>query len=154
MLTETTDVGLEAGMNLQAEIMRWASPEPNTGCWLWTGGATALGYPLMSWRIGATRKSFRAHRVSYEAFKGPIPPGLHLDHLCRMPYCVNPDHLEPVTPRENTLRGNGPAAVNSKKTVCKHGHSLLDAENVRLWQGERICRACQREAQRRRRGCP
>ena len=71
--------------------------EPNSGCWLWAGADNGEGY-------GKFRGKY-AHRLSYERHKGPIPDGLHLDHLCRMPCCINPDHLEPVTNAENARRG-------------------------------------------------
>lgn len=94
------------------------------------------------------------HRQIYAEIKGAIPSGMSLDHLCRNPACVNPDHLEIVTHRENVLRGCGPTAENSKKTVCGHGHELNDA-NVYLYRGSRFCRACNlrrgRELRARRR---
>lgn len=71
--------------------------EPNSGCWLWAGADNGGGY-------GKFRGKY-AHRVSYEMRNGAIPEGLHLDHLCRVPCCVNPDHLEPVTNQENARRG-------------------------------------------------
>lgn len=71
--------------------------DPNSGCWLWAGADNGVGY-------GKFRGKY-AHRVSYEAAKGPIPDGMHLDHLCRIRCCVNPDHLEPVTNAENARRG-------------------------------------------------
>lgn len=71
--------------------------EPNSGCWLWAGADNGDGY-------GKFRGEY-AHRLSYKRHKGPIPDGMHLDHLCRVPCCVNPDHLEPVTNKENARRG-------------------------------------------------
>jgi uncharacterized UBP type Zn finger protein len=90
-----------------------------------------------------------AHRVSYEAANGPIPEGLVIDHLCRVAACINPDHLEAVTQRENMLRGVGPVAVNVQKTRCTHGH-LFDSDNT-YWTsvGARQCRACNVARQRR-----
>lgn len=77
-------------------------PCPNTGCWLWEGRwDSGNGYGKVSWR----GRTWMAHRLVYVLLVGPIPEGHHLDHRCRVRPCCNPDHLEPVTPRENTLRG-------------------------------------------------
>jgi hypothetical protein len=89
-----------------------------------------------------------AHRWSYEHFVGPIPEGLHIDHLCRVRRCVNPDHLEPVTPKENYLRGEGPTARNSTKTHCKYGHKF-DKSNTSVYGGRRHCNECGRRRQRK-----
>lgn len=130
-------------------------PEPNSGCWLWTGALYTQGYG--SFWDGA--KSVRAHRFAYEYFVGPIPDGLMTDHLCRVRCCINPKHLELVTPRENTLRGISFAAVNSKLTHCKRGHELTK-ENTRIypvggvWRRCRICDSAlarrMREAQKQK----
>ena len=82
--------------------MAFVSPEPNTGCWLWMGTVTAGGADPYG-RFWNGRMAY-AHRVSFELFKGPIPEGLVIDHLCRTPACVRPEHLEAVTPKENTRR--------------------------------------------------
>lgn len=113
--------------------------ERTVGCWTWIGSRDVEGYGRMT----AGRKSPKAHRLVYEALVGPIPPGLHLDHLCRNTSCVNPAHLEPVTPRENILRGVGVAALNATKTHCKHGHPL-SGQNLYVYAGgrKRACRAC------------
>jgi HNH endonuclease len=81
-------------------------------CWLWTA-ATNYGYGVF--RID--RRSIYAHRYAYELLVGPIPDGLQLDHLCRVPPCVNPTHLEPVTHRENILRGT--TYINSLKAAAR-----------------------------------
>jgi hypothetical protein len=91
-----------------------------------------------------------AHRFAYELFVDEIPDGLTLDHLCRNPRCVNPGHLEPVTQRENTLRGISPVAVNAAKTHCKHGHLLDEANTYMTNAGSRQCRTCNRLRMRRR----
>lgn len=124
------------------------SPEPMSGCWLWTGRISHKGYGHFS--IGAGRrelqKQFGAHRLSYMLNVGPIPEGLCLDHLCRVRCCVNPDHLEPVTSRVNTLRGETLPAFNIAKTVCNSGH-LLSGDNLIIRPGgNRDCRACHRAA--------
>lgn len=114
-------------------------PEPNSGCWLWVGALFKSGY-------GAFRKDGKAsyaHRVSYELYKKtPIPSGLHLDHLCRVTCCVNPDHLEPVTPGENSGRGNA-GLEQSKRTHCPYGHAYDDVNTYRNSSRiNRECRAC------------
>lgn len=117
---------------------------PDLGpCWLWTAGKTGQGYG--AFRAGLALA--RAHRFVYELLVGPIPDGLELDHLCRVHSCVNPDHLELVTHRVNTLRGLAPTALNAKKTHCPQGHPYGE-ENTRWWRGHRICRACHRARQR------
>src|SRR5262249_49353562 len=84
-------------LSLKERIEAKIIPEPNSGCFLWTGKLDVRGYA----RIWHNRGDHIAHRLYYELKKGPIPEGLVLDHLCRVRCCVNPDHLEPVTNREN-----------------------------------------------------
>ena len=81
-----------------------------------------------------------AHRFAYELLIGPIPDGLQIDHLCRVPLCVNVAHLEPVTNRVNTVRGKAGLRQRTK-THCPRGHAY-DAANTRLYKGGRYCRAC------------
>lgn len=90
------------------------------GCWIWPRLGRD-GYP----RITVAHRFHCAHRFSFEAFIGPIPPGWEIDHLCCTPSCVNPGHLEAVTPEENQRR----AAVSKQqrsasRTHCKNGHEL------------------------------
>lgn len=115
-----------------------------TGCWLWTGYVSERGYG----RIGARGKTVSAHRWTYNLFKGEIPEGLDLDHLCRVRHCVNPDHLEAVTRSENTIRGAHP---NRMKTHCLRGHPFDLANTVRPYKKNptwRRCQQCKKEAHR------
>ena len=114
----------------------YISHEALSGCWLWTGSENFGGYG----RFYLHNKKFAAHRTSYELFKGPIPGGLQLDHLCRVRCCVNPDHLEIVTGAENMRRGFSPSGINAKKTHCHRGHPL-SGDNIVGTRG-RDCREC------------
>lgn len=83
-----------------------------------------------------------AHRVAWELLVGPIPEDLELDHLCKNPRCVNPNHLEPVTHAENCRRGDGFGGRNAKKTECDAGHPLSGPNLYVDPKGRRQCRAC------------
>lgn len=125
-------------------------PEPTSGCWLWIGAAgTQPRDQYGRFRLsGAPNDIIRAHVFAYERAHGPVPDGLQIDHLCRTTLCVNPDHLEAVTPTENMRRGNSPHAINARKTHCKRGHELTEAN---CYTGpRRACRHCAREAARAR----
>lgn len=109
-----------------------------TGCHLWQGKVDKRGYGVIS--VG--NRTMYAHRFAYETFVGPIPEGLHVDHVhergCRHRHCVNVEHLEPVTPAENTRRGE-PA----RRTHCPAGHPYDDVNTyLRPDRGTRECRAC------------
>ncbi len=87
-----------------------------------------------------------AHRWAYEQARGAIPDGMHLDHLCRNTLCVNPDHLQAVTARENLRRGVGFAGTNARKTRCPAGHPYSgDNVYIRPASGSRVCVTCRRQ---------
>ncbi len=124
-----------------AEDRFWSKVRKVEGsCWIWLGAKTGEGYGVLSIK----GKLVRVHRYSYSTFRGPIPSGLTIDHLCRNRLCVNPSHLEPVTNWENILRGTSWAAKNIDKTHCIRGH-LFDSSNTALRpNGHRTCRACEK----------
>lgn len=117
----------------------WAKVDKGSGCWMWRPekNPDRYGYLYVDGRL------VKAARFSYEMVAGPIPPGLQLDHLCRNRRCVNPAHLEPVTQRENILRGECMTAVNARKTHCLRGHPL-SGENLSSYSRGRTCKACAR----------
>jgi len=125
-------------------IEKVALSEQDCGLWLASTNQQGYGQVWIGSKRERTWRLRRAHRVTYEHFRGPIPDGLQLDHLCRTPRCVNPWHLEPVTQRENTRRGQAPTMVWHLTNTCKRGHSLEDAylQNG----GQRYCRTCKRTA--------
>lgn len=117
------------------------------GCWLWTGGRTSTGYGSM--RVYG--KPMKSHRFVFERLRGPVPEGLDLDHLCRVPLCVNPDHLEPVTRSTNTRRGVLAEVNRARRAVvqeCPQGHPYDEENTYRSPRGDRQCRACRRERKR------
>lgn len=109
----------------------------DNGCWLWTGAVNTQGYGIITF----AGRTWRAPRFSYTVHHGPIPAGLVLDHfVCENPRCINPDHVRPVTQRENALRSKtSQAAIHAAKTHCKRGHPL-EGEI-----GQRRCLVCIRQ---------
>ena len=132
---------------LPARFWRHVRVDSFSSCWSWTGaGEGANGYGRFRFG-GKGSKTGMAHRASYAALVGPIATGLQLDHLCRNRRCVNPTHLEPVTPRVNTLRGQTPAAANAIKSHCPAGHAYDEANthiDQRNGRTARYCRTCAR----------
>jgi hypothetical protein len=124
----------------------------SNGCWIFTGAKNEQGYGFI--QLGRGIGTDRTHRVMYEAEVGPIPEGLTLDHLCAVPSCCNPAHLEPVTRSENTRRqwADGradPGRFCREKTHCPQGHPYDEANTHINKRGSRVCRACHRERARR-----
>ena len=107
------------------------------GCWLWLGAKNTVGRPFFSYNL----KLVAAHKWMWERENGPVPEGLVLDHFfCNDPGCVNPDHIRPVTNRENILRGSGVASVNLSKDKCPIcGGEYIWSTGTKI---QRYCRPC------------
>ena len=125
----------------------WSRVKVVGNCWEWQGGIKCDGYGSFYWN----KKYYPSHRVCYEIMVGLIPIGLQLDHLCRNRKCCNPDHLEPVTRRENILRGDSIVAHNSQKTHCPQKHEYTPENTWKNGKGSRVCRICHNESSNPRR---
>lgn len=124
-----------------------------TACWNWTGAIMPRGYGHLTipGYLSAERREVLAHRLAWELFRGLIPTGMTIDHLCRNRICVNVDHLECVTLKENVRRGVGHTGVNARKTFCIHGHQFTETNTVRRHDIRRECRECKNTMERERR---
>ncbi len=109
----------------------WAKVNADGPCWEWDARRHETGYGQFHPQPGRT---VYAHVFAWEVLIGPVPAGLELDHLCRSRHCVNPDHLEPVTRRENVIRSCGGR--------CRRGHALTPANTIVYRNGARTCRTC------------
>ena len=125
------------------------------GCWIWVSRMNPYGYGVLTdYPIdGYHEKRIQAHRFAYEKYRGKIPEGLVIDHLCRNRACVNPWHLEITTAKTNILRGMGISAKEAKQTHCKRGHPFSqDNTYLRIRKDgsvHRDCRECHRITRRK-----
>jgi hypothetical protein len=99
------------------DVRLWARVDKSGTCWTWTGPTSEGGYGVIS-TGGREGLLVRTHRLAYELLVGPIPDGLHIDHLCKVRRCCNPEHLEPVTQAENNRR------AWANHATCPQGHRL------------------------------
>jgi len=126
----------------------WNRVTKTDSCWLWTGRIDESGYG----RTYVSGAIYMAHRIAYQLTHGSVPTTLTLDHVksrgCTHRNCVNPSHLEPITLRENILRGSSLPAQLAARTECKRGHNLLNPDNIRIINHPkrpyRICLLCRR----------
>lgn len=127
------------GLSTESRFWFYVMPEPNSGCWLWTGTMDDKGYG----KLWNGTRGMLAHQYGYSLFRGPVPLGLVLDHKCRVRCCVNPDHLRAVTQRINARENSiGHAAVNAAKTRCSKGHEFTPENTILRARGWRGCRQC------------
>lgn len=122
-------------------------PVPESGCWLWTREWSSHGYAVV---LHNYHREY-GHRISCFLSGRSIPDDMSVDHLCRVKCCVNPDHLEVVTPGENTLRGFSTSAIHKRKTHCVNGHPF-EGDNIQRVVSRprtRICRECKNERDRK-----
>ena len=117
-----------------------------SGCLIWTGPINPVSrYASPFCGYGRTQA---AHKWIYETLIGTVPKGLDLVHKCRVRHCVNVNHLEPVTRKENVTRGIGPVSRKRAYTIiCKRGHAMLGNTYIRP-NGERSCMECARIVKR------
>jgi hypothetical protein len=110
-------------------------------CWNWQGSLSG-GYSMYS----VNRTTYHVHKFIFELFMHPVPKGMHLHHKCHNKACVNPWHLEVLSPREHVRKGNNPCGINMRKKFCAHGHPF-NGRNVHIYTGrgwiERRCRKCE-----------
>jgi hypothetical protein len=127
-------------VHLRDYIESRSIPEPNSGCWLWLLSDGSHNYPQGYALINGRRQVTTAHRISYIAYKGEIPDGYDIDHLCRVRACVNPDHLEATTKFANRRRQFGYfCEADDIPETCPHGHQYTRVN------GNLVCRECHKK---------
>ena len=122
----------------------WDKVSITKSCWIWQA-SKHLGYGRF--RFNGT--VVYAHRFCYKLFKGDIPNNLVLDHLCKNPSCINPEHLEVVTQKENSIRGEtGHYTLKIKKGYfdCGHEYSIENMYFIKSGRskGRGVCKICAR----------
>ena len=143
-LVLNTQKGVKGFIAIPIEERFWAKVNKEgplwngTACWLWTGAKDRLNYG----RFNIGGQMTLAHRYAYETLVALIPEGLEPDHLCRVPSCVNPEHLEPVTHKINIQRGNPTGVANLRKTHCPKGHPYDLFNTYTDKRGKRSCSQC------------
>lgn len=132
------------------------------GCWIWQGYVMPNGYGTKACRKNdgsGSRTVMTAHRYYYIHFKGEVPLECHIDHLCRVTRCVNPDHLEAVSPSENSKRSSSDRGRRrTLGSTCKNGHIIdgfnaMEKKRINAFGEETAglaCRQCHNENQMRR----
>lgn len=149
--------GVERGQGVATLPWRMAAkivPDEATGCWNWTGTKSDSGYG----RVSIDGRAHQAHRIAYEILRAQIPDGMQIDHLCRNRACLNPDHMEPVTQRENIMRGESVSARNARRNHCNRGHEyvqgsfIMERSKSGLMRRCLICQDMTEEARARREG--
>jgi hypothetical protein len=135
-------------------IRSHCEPIPFAGCWIWTRAVDRDGYAAVSVKAGGVYRRTEGHLAAYTIQHGRVPAGMMLDHLCRNRACCNPDHLEPVTAKENHARSpttapERAAVWRNARTHCPRcGHEWA----LRQWKRGtvRVCPSCRNANARRR----
>jgi hypothetical protein len=145
-------MGHKIGWRGTEEIRFWSKVrlDSESGCWEWIGALDGKGYGAFTLNRdtpGEPARQVTAYEWAYEYCIGPIHSGKQLHHFCENIRCVNPFHLEPLTPKEHVAVSiNNPCFKNANKTQCKHGHEFTEQNTYLHPDGSRKCRICQRAA--------